>query len=502
VGFFILMRGTVLFSFTFDEFERLAADGNVVPVAQSFLADTLTPVSAFLRLRRSGTPSFLLESVEGGEKTGRYSFLGRNPFMTLRAWESRVEIERFGRREKVEGTIFDALQDAIRKHKPMRPSGLPRFTGGAVGYFSYDTVRLIERLPQRAPADLDYPDAEFGVYDTILAFDHLTHQILVITNVFIDQADGNLRECYDMALAKIDTVWRSLQRQADYQPRSRRSEGQVESNFTEKDFCDAVRRAKEYIRAGDIFQVVLSQRFQRPISVEPFDIYRALRVINPSPYLYYLEFGDRAIIGSSPELLVRVEDGVVEVRPIAGTRRRGHDEREDQALAEELLSDEKERAEHIMLVDLGRNDVGRVSEYGSVAVTELMEIERYSHVMHMVSNVRGRLSPGLDAIDAFKACFPAGTVTGAPKIRAMEIIDELEPSRRGIYAGALGYLDFSGNLDTCIAIRTILTQGGMAFFQAGAGIVADSVPEREYQETVHKARALREAIEFAERGLR
>ncbi len=490
----------MLTTLTFDDFQELAARGNVVPLARSFLADTLTPVSAFLRLRRPGAPAFLLESVEGGEKTARYSFLGRNPYMTLRASGQDIEIDRFGRHEATSGTIFDSLQHLFRRHRPVRPAGLPRFTGGAVGYFSYETVRLIESLPPRVEPDLDQPDAEFGVYDTILAFDHLKHQILVITNVFVEEG-ADLRENYEMALAKIDAVWRSLQKEPEVPARQPSAPAMVESNFSEEAFCRAVRRAKEYIRAGDIFQVVLSQRFERPISVDPFDIYRALRVINPSPYLYFLDFDQRTIIGSSPELLVRVEDGVVEVRPIAGTRPRGRDEKEDCELADELLKDEKERAEHIMLVDLGRNDVGRVSEYGSVDVTELMQIERYSHVMHMVSNVRGRLRSGLDAIDAFKACFPAGTVTGAPKIRAMEIIDELEPTRRGIYAGALGYLDFSGNLDTCIAIRTLLTQGNKAYFQAGAGIVADSVPVREYQETVHKARALLEAIEFAEKGL-
>lgn len=492
----------MLLQTTFDQFRQLAESGDVIPVARSFLADTLTPVSAYLKLRRSGTASFLLESVEGGEKTARYSFLGRNPFMTLRSWGDQIQLQRFGREEEVQGNIFDALQQAVRAQHPVRHSGLPRFTGGAVGYFGYDTVRLLEKLPQPPGPPGDEPEAEFGVYDTLLAFDHLTHQILVITNVLLDRTASDLRESYQMAVAKIDTVWRSLHKRAAGRRSGGRVRAQVTSNFSESAFCEAVRRAKEYIAAGDVFQVVLSQRFQRPISVDPFTIYRALRVVNPSPYLYYLEFGDRAIIGSSPELLVRVEDRVVDVRPIAGTRRRGRDEAEDRVLAEELIADEKERAEHVMLVDLGRNDVGRVSEYGSVAVTELMQIERYSHVMHMVSNVRGRLRQDLDPIEALKACFPAGTVTGAPKIRAMEIIDELEPTRRGVYAGALGYLDFSGNLDTCIAIRTIVVHDGMAYVQAGAGIVADSIPEREYQETIHKARALLEAIDLAEKGLR
>lgn len=484
----------------FSEFTELAAHGNVIPVYTSFLADLQTPVSAFLRLQAMSDQAFLLESVEGGEKTARYSFLGCAPFKTIEFADGLITERENGETRSFRGNIFDHLAESFAGYKSVGPPHLPRFTGGAVGFFGYETVGLLEKLPPPKGRNVPLPDALFMLFDTILVFDHLTHQIYIINNVFLDPA-ADLRSQYDRACARVRAVKEQIRRDVATEVRTASAPAPIVSNFEFDQFCRAVTTAKSYIEHGDIFQVVLSQQFQKEIQVDPFQIYRALRVINPSPYLYYLKFGGSAIIGSSPELLVRVEDRTVEVRPIAGTRRRGRDATEDQQLMDELRHDEKEIAEHIMLVDLGRNDVGRVSRYGTVEVTELMVIERYSHVMHLVSNVRGGLKPELSALDALKACFPAGTVSGAPKIRAMEIIHELEPSARGVYAGALGYLDFSGNLDTCIAIRTIVTHGNRAYFQAGAGIVADSRPEREYYETLEKASALRSAIEYAERGL-
>lgn len=485
----------------FIEFQKLASKGNVIPVYSCFVADLLTPVSAFLRLQTVSEKAFLLESVEGGEKTARYSFLGCQPFSTIRYSENIIEEECNGERKSFEGNIFDYLKLLFQKYKPVRDSGLPRFTGGAVGFFGYETVRLLEEIPKNKSDGLELPEALWMLFDTVLVFDHLTHQIYIITNVFLNDNEESLRFKYDEACEKIEFTKNTLEKEIQIIKNNVSNSFDIYSNLTKGEFCQAVSKAKEYIETGEIFQVVLSQRFHKEIDVTPLNIYRALRVINPSPYLYFLKIEDMSIIGSSPELLVRVEDGTVDVRPIAGTRPRGKDEEEDQRLMQELRKDEKERAEHIMLVDLGRNDVGRVSQYGSVEVTELMTIEKYSHVMHLVSNVRGRLKPELRAIDALKACFPAGTVSGAPKIRAMEIISELEPINRGVYAGALGYLDFCGNLDTCIAIRTIVTKGKQAFFQAGAGIVADSIPEREFNETLEKASALKAAIEMAEKGL-
>ncbi|MCG8605716.1 anthranilate synthase component I [bacterium] len=486
----------------FSEFKELSARGNVIPVYATYLADLLTPVSAFLRLRQISRRAFLLESVEGGEKTARFSFLGCDPFSVVSFANGKIEDLREGQSVVKDGNIFEYVKDLFSKYRAVHPPDLPRFAGGTVGYLGYETIGLIEKVPVHEADEPDIPDALFMLFDTALAFDHLKHQIYVIANVFLDEAHDSLQEIYKQALQRIDKLKSALDQEAQTTSPAPESESTTSSNFTRSDFCELVSKSQDYIHAGDIFQVVLSQKFQRPISVDSFAIYRALRVINPSPYLYYLSMDDFSIIGSSPELLVRVEDGLVEVRPIAGTRRRGRSADEDSRLMTELIEDEKEIAEHVMLVDLGRNDVGRVSEFGSVKVTEFKKIEKYSHVMHIVSNVRGKLKPGLTAIDALQAGFPAGTVSGAPKIRAMEIITEFEPSKRGVYAGALGYLDFSGNLDTCIAIRTIVTKDGQAYFQAGAGIVADSVPEREYQETIDKAKALRAAIDFAERGLR
>ena len=484
---------------TFAQFQQLAMHGNVIPVAESILADLQTPVSAFLRLCGENEDGFLLESVEGGEKIARYSFLGRQPREHILFDGEQVTV-RSNRGEAVHRTnIFSYLQERFQGLHFVPNPELPRFSGGVVGYFGYDSVRLLEDLPESHPR-LATPVARFGFYDTILAFDHLRQQIHIVTNVFLENG-ADLRASYDAALQRLDETNAALRRPLVLNGHPANAHAAVQSTFSRDRFCEAVQRAKEHILAGDIFQVVLSQRFSRPVAARPFEIYRALRLVNPSPYLYFVRHGEQNIVGSSPELLVRVENDEVVVRPIAGTRPRGNTPEEDARLAADLLADEKERAEHVMLVDLGRNDIGRVAEYGSVRVTENMIIEKYSHVMHIVSEVRGKLRPGLDAIDAFKACFPAGTVTGAPKVRAMEIIDALEPERRGVYSGALGYLDFSGALDTCIAIRTIEVQEGVASFQAGAGIVADSVAEREFEETVHKSNALRAAIALAEGGL-
>ncbi|MFQ5706769.1 MAG: anthranilate synthase component I [bacterium] len=486
---------------TYSEFTALQGQGNVIPVYASYLADLSTPVSAFLQLQAHSDQAFLLESVEGSEKIARFSFLGCDPYCTIEFSGNQIIENRLGQVSTLEGNIFDYLNDLFSKYRTARTSKLPRFTGGAVGYFGYETVRLLENIPPASDQEAGLPQALFMLFDTILAFDHFTHEVYIIKNVFLNEKSASPKRQYEEALEKIELVKAKLEEPIEPAHDSLAKPADLSSNFEYGDFCRAVQAAKDYITAGDIFQVVLSQRFQKEISLDPFHIYRALRVINPSPYLYYVKFGDNSIIGSSPELLLRVEEGVAEVRPIAGTRRRGRDEAEDQQLVQELRSDEKEIAEHVMLVDLGRNDVGRVCQYGSVEVTEFMEIEKFSHVMHLVSNVRGKLRHGVSAIDALKACFPAGTVSGAPKIRAMEIISELEPEPRGVYAGALGYLDFSGNLDTCIVIRTIVTQGKLAFFQAGAGIVADSNPDREFNETLEKASALKAAIEFAEGGL-
>jgi anthranilate synthase component 1 len=484
----------------FVEFQALAARGNVIPVYRAIMGDLLTPVSAFMHLKTLSNRTFLFESVEGGEKTARYSFMGCNPFQTLRATDRFVEIEQDGNKTRLEGDIFQILKEQFSRYRVVHPEALPRFTGGAVGFFGYETIGLIERIPKHPNKDVEVPEAIVMLFETILAFDHLSHQIFICSNVILDDK-SDLKQVYDHAMAKIANLQQTLAGNISQSPNGAAPGSSVTSNISKAAFCRCIETAKAYIQAGDIFQVVLSQRFQKEINIAPFDIYRALRVINPSPYLYFLQIDGFYIIGSSPELLVRVEDDVCEVRPIAGTRPRGASEAEDRSLAADLLADKKEIAEHVMLVDLGRNDVGRVCRYGSVEVSEFMVIERYSHVMHIVSNVRGRLKAGCHALDALRAGFPAGTVSGAPKIRAMEIITELEKCQRGVYAGALGYLDFSGNLDTCIAIRTIFVTGKQAYFQAGAGIVSDSVPEREYEETVSKASALQAAIEFAERGL-
>jgi anthranilate synthase component 1 len=498
---------------SFNEFSRLAQQGNVVPVSLAMLADTFTPVSVFLQLAAAQRYAFLLESVEGGEKIARYTFLGVAPRLVVRYQQAtaKLQIEKvspafsFTDGEITPANIFVYLQTAHQKFRPVRVNGLPRFTGGFVGYFGYNAVRDLEKLSlprtESTNADSSFPDAEFGLYDTVIAFDHVRQQISLITNVFIEEGELNLRRRYEEAIERLEKIRRQISAPLELPKTPSASPPEPRSNFPRPKFLAAVASAKEHIAAGDIFQVVLSQRFSCALSVAPFQIYRALRRINPSPYLYFLKHDENCLIGSSPEALLRVENRVAEVRPIAGTRRRGADAAEDQGLEEELRADAKERAEHLMLVDLGRNDLGRVCQFSSIEANELMAVERYSHVMHLVSNVRGKLRPELDAIDALRACFPAGTVSGAPKIRAMEIIDELEPEPRGPYAGAVGYLDFSGNLDTCITIRTIWTLGQHAFFQTGAGIVADSDPGREFQETIEKSRAVWNAIDLAERGL-
>lgn len=486
-----------------DEFKRLAAPGTLVPVYREVLADMETPVSAFRKID-SGNYAFLLESIEGGEKWARYSFLGSNPSLVLKAKGREAEVVRGNSVERrlLAGDPLETLRELVQAHRPVRVAGVPRFFGGLVGFLGYDTVRHFERLPERTKDDLGLPDLLFLLTDTLVVFDNVTHKIQVLSNAQVGEGAGP-EAAYEEACRKIDAIIAALRRPLGAGISSRRTGPplRVDSTFSEAEFCRAVAKAKEYIRAGDAIQVVLSQRLQARTTADPFDMYRALRVINPSPYMYYLRLGDLRVIGSSPEILVRLEEGRIDLRPIAGTRPRGRDEAEDRALEQELLTDPKERAEHVMLVDLGRNDVGRVAATGSVRVTELMAVERYSHVMHLVSNVTGTLAPGRDAFDLLRGCFPAGTVSGAPKIRAMEIVEELEPVRRGPYAGAVGYVSFSGNLDTCITIRTILVVDGTAFIQAGAGIVADSEPIREYRETLAKAQALLRAIEVAEGGL-
>jgi len=486
---------------TWEEFKEKAGDGNLIPVCREVLADLETPVSAFLKID-DGSYSFLLESVEGGDRIAQYSFLGSNPSVIFHSKGREVTIVENGESRKLESDDpLGCLKDLMARYRPVEVEGIPRFFGGAVGYVGYDTVRFFEELPDDTEDDLDLPDMFFVITDKILIFDHVNHKIMVVCNARI----GNDPEAaYREATREIDAMVDLLQRPLEYPKyRAPKSPSKLElvSNFVREEFEETVRIAKEYIRAGDIFQVVLSQRFSTKVKAPPFDIYRALRSVNPSPYMFYLSFGSLKLVGASPELLVRVEDNVIDLRPIAGTRPRALKEFDDVELERDLLSDEKERAEHIMLVDLGRNDIGRVSELGSVHMTELMVIERYSHVMHIVSNVRGQLRSDCGPFDVLRATFPAGTLTGAPKIRAMEIIEELEPIRRGPYGGTMGYFSFSGNLDSCIIIRTLIIKDDMAYVQAGAGIVADSDPASEYVETLNKALAVVKAIEIAESGL-
>src|SRR3989338_613586 len=484
-------------------FIEKAKKGNLVPVFREIMADMETPVSAFKSIDKEG-PVFLLESVEGGEKWGRYSFLGVEPKLVFRGKGEEIEIIEDKKKKKITGDPIEILRQILSKYRPVVTDGLPRFYGGAVGYIGYDTVRFFEDLPDLSPADISVYDAVFVITDTLLIFDNLEHKIKVIANAVIEEGD-NPTDVYKRAIKKIDGLVKRLKTSSSESQRVRGSKSQrakeVVSNFTKEKFIGGVLKAKEYIQAGDIIQVVLSQRFETCLDVEPFDIYRALRVINPSPYMFYLRLDGIELIGSSPEILVRVEGRDIDVRPIAGTRPRGKDEAEDKRLEQELLKDPKEIAEHIMLVDLGRNDVGRVAEAGSVSANELMIVEKYYHVMHIVSNVHGQLRKNKDSFDALRSCFPAGTLTGAPKVRAMEIIEEIEPCKRGAYGGSVGYFGFSGNMDMAITIRTLVIKDGKIYIQAGAGIVADSVPEKEYQETINKSKAMLKAVEMAREGL-
>ena len=491
------------------DFDKLARTHTLVPVYRTVTADLETPVSAFLRIASEAPEAFLFESVEGGEHIGRHTFIGIQPYKTITSRGNAITVAE-GRRHRVfEGDIFEELKQALGGHQPARLPALPPFTAGAVGFFSYDVVRQIEHLPSSAKDELGVPDACLMFFDQVLAFDHVKKEIYLI--ITADLAREPRKGAYERAIRRLNKLERLL---ASALPKpTRRSSAasgklKLTARTSKATFLRSVLRTKEYIGSGDVFQCVLSQRFDCTPDVPAFDIYRALRIINPSPYMYFLRFGlENAgtksighIVGSSPELLVRVHDRAVEYRPIAGTRPRGVDERADRELEADLRADEKEVAEHIMLVDLGRNDVGRVSEFGSVKVKDLMFVERYSHVMHLVSSLEGRLKPELEAIDAFKACFPAGTLSGAPKIRAMEIIEEMEPARRGVYGGSIFYADFSGNLDSCIAIRTLFMDGKQGHIQAGAGIVADSIPEKEYEECGNKAQAVIRAIERARRS--
>jgi anthranilate synthase component 1 len=484
------------------EFSRLAQHATLVPVAKTVAADLRTPVSAFLSVAAREPNAFLLESVEGGEKIGRYTFLGARPYMLLRARGRQITLIRNGKKQHMEGSVFQVLDRLLREHTPAHLPGLPPFTAGAVGFFSHDAVRQLEKLPEIAKDDLQAPDCSLMFFDRLLAFDHVRHEIFIIAAA--DVRRQSPRKAYDEAVRDIARIEKQLTvpLPKKYLQPAKSQTGRLKPRISvsKKHFLQTVEKIKEYIMAGDVFQAVPSLRLELEPGVPSFNIYRALRRVNPSPYMYFLRMDDLTILGSSPEMLVRVTGRKLEYRPIAGTRKRGKDESEDLKLEHELRHDEKEQAEHVMLVDLGRNDVGRVSEYGTVRVRDLMFVERYSHVMHLVSAVEGTLREGLTPVDAFAVCFPAGTLTGAPKVRAMEIIEEVEPVRRGIYGGSVLYADFAGNLDSCIAIRTMLMKGKKAYVQAGAGIVADSVPESEYQECLNKTQALVRAVELARSG--
>jgi anthranilate synthase component I len=487
---------------TLDEFRQLARPGALVPVYQEIVADLETPVAAYMKIARDQDYSFLLESVEQADRLSRYSFLGANPSIIFKSKGTAVTIVRDGREEHFESADpLDALRKLMAVYQPVEVGGIPPFHGGAVGYVSYDQVRFFERLPDDNPDLLNLPDLYFLITDTILIFDHVNNRLKIVSNAHVqDNADA----AYNEAIRKIHDLERVLRRPlvvTTERIHSGNEDLPFRSGFTREAFCAAVDKAKEYICAGDIFQVVLSQRFEREVYATPVNLYRALRCINPSPYMTLLQCPDMCLIGSSPEVMTSVKGRRCMVRPIAGTRPRGASSDEDLEFEKDLMADEKELAEHIMLVDLGRNDVGRVSAAGSVHPSRLMTVERYSHVMHIVSEVEGELLAGMDAFEALRATFPMGTVSGAPKIRAMEIIDELEPVRRGPYSGGCGYISFSGDMDTCIIIRTMILKDNVAYVQAGAGIVYDSVPEREYEETINKAKALFRAIAFAEKGL-
>jgi anthranilate synthase component 1 len=500
----------------FVTFSQLAETADYVPVYRRVLSDVLTPVSAFHKID-DGRSACLFESVVGGEKVGRYSFLAAEPFMVLEAFDREITVTQNCAHERLRcDNPLEALRSRVQAICVARLPELPPFVAGAVGYAGYDTVRYVEKLPNAPPDDRHLPDLSFAFYDHMLVFDNVQKTAIVVALAKVaseptssepasagGQSAHTLQSAYDSACRRVDRLIEKLAKpSAELAPVDIATGGEpqlaYQSNFTQRQFEDAVRKCVEYIRAGDIFQVVISQRLAVPLAVDPFEVYRTLRVVNPSPFMFFLRTPRCTLVGSSPEIMVRVVNGKVTVRPLAGTRRRGRSEEEDRRLAEELLADPKERAEHVMLVDLGRNDVGRVARYGSVELSDVMVIERYSHVMHITSNVTGQLTDNRDAFDALAACLPAGTVSGAPKVRAMQIIDEIEPHRRGPYAGAVGYIDFAGNMDTCIALRTIVVQNGTAYVQVGAGIVADSVPEREFEETLNKARGLLKAMEITQ----
>ena len=494
---------------TFEEFKKFAEGHTVVPIFRKILADGLTPVSAFTKLQ-DGSWNFLFESVVGGEKVGRYSFLGSSPFLRFIAKGTKVVLERYSKDKQINSEEVETsdplalLQKYIAKYSAPHVQGLPRFCGGAVGYAGYDTVRYVEKLPNVPKDDRGLPDLAFGFYDHMVIFDHINKTIAVVVHAHLE--GKNPKDAYDSACQRIDEIVSLLDAPGnELRVRDIHPEGPVKqafsSNFSKEQFEKAVLKCKEYIFAGDIFQVVISQRLETKTNAKPLDIYRTLRVVNPSPFLFFLSMGELHLIGSSPEIMVRVEEGNVTIRPLAGTRPRGANEEEDRKLAADLVGDPKERAEHIMLVDLGRNDVGRIADFGSVRLTDVMTVEKYSHVMHLCSTVEGTLRKNMTALDALKACLPAGTLSGAPKVRAMEVIDELEPQKRGPYGGAVGYIDFSGNMDTCIALRTMVLMDGKAYLQAGAGVVADSDPTKEFEETLNKARGLLRAIEIAEKQL-
>lgn len=485
---------------SFEKFVELSKKYNIIPLYREFIADLDTPVGAYLKLNRK--PSFLLESVVGGEKWGRYSFIGIDPKIVIKFDKRTLTIKK-GKKEETfkHENPFIFLRNYLINFNAYIDPELPRFFGGMVGYISYDIVKIFEKVPDLDKKSLNIPEIFLMIPETILIFDNLKQSVKIVVNAFIE---GESEKTYEDASKKIDGIIQLFKRYEDERFRNylltpldnKSSIEGFKSNFTKKGFLNTVKRAREYVISGDVVQVVISQRFETKIDCHPFDVYRALRIINPSPYMFYIDTEDIHLIGSSPEILVRLENEKITLRPIAGTRRRGKTEEEDILLEEELLMDEKERAEHIMLVDLGRNDVGRVAEIGSVNVTELMTVERYSHVMHIVSNIEGRLKKGFDMFDVFMSCFPAGTVTGAPKVRAMQIIEELEPSLRGPYAGAVGYFGFNNNMDMCIGIRMLVVRGNRVFVQAGAGIVADSISENEYNETVNKAMAMFKSVNF------
>jgi len=498
---FSRLRRQKMYQPKFADFEKLAQRGNLIPVYREILADVETPVSVLRKIQHRDY-AYLLESVEGGEKWGRYSFLGTDAGVVFRVAGNQVLISENGRltcRDHQENPMA-VLRDLLARYRPVAVAGLPRFFGGAVGYLGYDMVRYFENLPDAPPDDLDLDDAVFIISDTLLIFDNIRHTIKIVSCAYLDDA-VSLEAAYNKACAGIDEMAALLSAPMISQPSPQQAEDiHFESNMTPATYKAIVERAKDYITAGDAIQVVLSQRFSARCKIDPVDLYRGLRYVNPSPYLFFLKLGGINLIGSSPEVMVRLEQGDIELRPIAGTRKRGKTEQEDRELSDELLSDEKERAEHVMLVDLGRNDLGRVAQTGTVQVNQYMVVEKYSHVMHLVSNVRAQLAAGKDAFDVLAATFPAGTLTGAPKVRAMQIIDELEVVRRGPYGGAVGYFSFTGNMDLCITIRTLILKSGVVHVQAGAGIVYDSVPEAEFQETQNKARGMQQAVALAAGG--